>query len=76
MASKTVGFNLINTDIHGSTPGTTGNQYIKNKERKEFRDINQTADIQGAQRSTLLKGISTLRQLNPLTPDYKYPGHL
>jgi hypothetical protein len=48
MARKTVGFNLNNTDIYGSIPGTTGNKYIKKKERLEFRDINQTQDIPGA----------------------------
>lgn len=68
-------FNLRNEDINGSKANTTGNQIIKKKERKEWRPINQTDDIPGAQSNTLKKGIITKRCLDPLTPAYKVPGH-
>lgn len=38
--------------------------------------MNETKDIPGAQTGTLKKGIQTNRQLNPLYPDYKVPGHI
>jgi len=34
----------------------------------------QTQDIDKAQASTLKKGISTIRQTNPLMPNYQFPG--
>lgn len=74
--NRVVSFSLKNDDIDGSKIGTTGNPYIKEKNRRDFRELNVTQDIPGAQRSTLKKGMKTKRCLNPLVPDYKYPGHL
>jgi hypothetical protein len=33
-------------------------------------------DIRGTNAGSKLKGISTLRNLNPLTPDYVFPGQV
>jgi len=76
VVNKTQLFSLINQDIDGSQVNTTGNQIIKSKQRRDLRNINLTKDIPGAQASTLKKGITTKRQLHPLVPDYKYPGHI
>jgi len=35
----------------------------------------QTQDIEKANPSSLKKGIETIRQTNPLMPNYKFPGH-
>lgn len=53
---------------------TKGKGTFYDRERKDFRDINQTGDIFGAQVSTLKKAPTTERQTNPLSPDYKIPG--
>jgi hypothetical protein len=34
-----------------------------------------TKDIDKAQASTLKKGITTIRQTNPLMPNYQFPGN-
>ena len=34
-----------------------------------------TQDIDKAQSSTLKKGIDTKRKINPLMPNYQYPGN-
>ena len=73
--NRIVSYSLKNDDILGSRTGTTGNKYVKEKNRKHFGKVNQTKDIPGAQTSTLRKGIQTKRCLNPLVPAYKYPGH-
>ena len=35
----------------------------------------KTKDIPGAQIATLKKGMTTIRHVNPLVPDYQNPGH-
>jgi hypothetical protein len=64
-------FNLSNKDIEGSNPGSKypifrykGNTYYL-----------KTKDICGAQGDTLIRGIITKRQTNPLNPKYKYLDH-
>ena len=44
------------------------------QKRREFRNYMVTQDIAKAQASTLKKGIDTIRQTNPLMPNYQYPG--
>jgi hypothetical protein len=46
------------------------------KGRSQFRYLTNTADIPGAQTSTLKKGIQTIRHTNPLMPKYQNPGHI
>ena len=66
-----VPFNLKVDDIEGSNIGSKNK--IKNFTSKNFcYDI---SDIKGTKSGTLLKGISTERNTNPLCPKYKYPGN-
>ena len=64
-------FNLSTTDIKGSNPGSKcpilkfkGNTYYL-----------KTKDIYGAQGDTLIRGIITKRNINPINPKYQYLGH-
>ena len=63
-------YNLSNEDIVGSKPGS------KNKFRifKGSNSCLNIGDINGAIHGSLLKGIKTKRNLNPLTPNYRYLG--
>lgn len=66
-----VPFNLKIDDIEGSNYGSKNK--IKNFKSKNFcYDI---SDIKGTKSGTLLKGIYTQRNTNPLCPKYKYPGN-
>ena len=66
-----VPFNLKVDDIEGSNIGSKNK--IKNFKSKNFcYDI---SDIKGTKSGTLLKGIYTQRNTNPLCPKYKYPGN-
>ena len=65
-----VPFNLKVDDIEGSNYGSKNK--IKNFKSKNFcYDI---SDIKGTKTGTLLKGICTKRNTNPLCPKYKYLG--
>ena len=64
-------FNLNTKDIEGANTGSTypilrykGNTFYLN-----------TKDIEGAQGDTLIRGIITKRNINPITPVYQYLGH-
>ena len=63
-------FNLNNDDIEGSKPDT------KNKYRlfKGSNSCLNIGDIKGAIHDSLIRGIKTKRNLNPLTPNYRYLG--
>jgi hypothetical protein len=64
--------NLRNDDIEDSNSGS------KNKHKK-YKDSNSCLnirDIYGATHGSLLKGIFTKRNLNPLYPKYKYLGEI
>ena len=63
-------YNLSNEDIEGSKPGS------KNKFRifKGSNSCLNIGDINGAIHGSLLKGIKTKRNLNPLIPNYRYLG--
>ena len=66
-----VPFNLKVDDIEGTNYGSKNK--IKNFKGKNFcYDI---SDIKGTKSGTLLKGIYTQRNTNPLCPKYKYPGN-
>ena len=63
-------FNLKNDDIEGSKPDS------KNK-YKIFKGSNSClniGDIHGAIHDSLLRGIKTKRNINPLVPNYRYLG--
>lgn len=58
-----------------ATRGDISSQYIfLTQNRKEYRDINNTSDIAKTHASSLKKGISTSRNVNPLMPQYRYPS--
>lgn len=63
-------FNLRNDDIENPNSGSK-NKYKKFKGSNSCLNIR---DIYGAKHGSLLKGISTNRNLNPLYPKYKYLG--
>jgi hypothetical protein len=65
-------FNLRNDDIEGASPGSK-NIYKKFKGSNSCLNI---GDIHGAIHGSLLKGISTKRIVNPVAPQYKYPGEI
>ena len=63
-------FNLNNDDVEGTKTNT------KNKFRifKGSNSCLNISDIKGTNHGSLFKGIITKRNLNPLTPNYKYLG--
>ena len=63
-------FNLSNEDIEGTKPESK-NRYRLFKGSNSCLNI---GNINGAIHGSLLKGIKTKRNLNPLTPNYKYLG--
>ena len=63
-------FNLNNKDIEGSN---TGSKYPIYKFKGNTYYL-KTKDIYGAQGDTLIRGIITNRNINPITPKYQYLG--
>lgn len=67
---------LQTKDIMGCACGTKGLGNFHTRERRGYLTTNVTADIPGAQTNTVKKSPVTLRNTNPLVPDYQYPGRL
>jgi hypothetical protein len=66
---------LRTEDINGAKASTKGlGVFSENHHRKDYRQINQTDDIEGAKSGSLKKGPTTNRILNPLDPAYDFPG--
>jgi hypothetical protein len=66
---------LRTEDILGAKASSKGmGVFAENHERKEYRQINRTDDIEGAQSGSLRKGVKTNRISNPLDPSYTVPG--
>jgi hypothetical protein len=66
---------LRTDDIIGAKASTKGaGVFAENHERKEYREINRTDDIEGARAGSLRKGPNTKRVSNPLDPTYEIPG--
>lgn len=63
-------------DIHGCAIGTKGLGNFHTRDRRGFKNTNNTADIIGAQPGTLQKSPVTVRQTHPLDPNYQMPGRL
>jgi hypothetical protein len=63
---------LDNSDIEGSGPSTKGLGPVGRKTRNYEKALVNTEDIAGARAGSLAKGISTMRQTNPLDPSYKW----
>ena len=64
-------FNLNTKDIEGANTGST---YPILRYKGSTFYLN-TKDIEGAQGDTLIRGIITKRNINPITPVYQYLGH-
>ena len=59
----------------GATAGTKGKGvFAENHQRKQFKELNRTDDIEGARAGSLRKAPKTLRVSNPLDPAYTNPG--
>jgi len=43
-------------------------------DRRQVRPVNEIGDIPGGQAGTLKKAFKGNRSVNPLTPNYLYPG--
>jgi hypothetical protein len=66
--------NFTTKDIDGARTGTVGVGPLGSRDRKEARSPTDISDIDGAKAGSLRKGISTMRQVNPIWPQYKLPG--
>lgn len=67
---------LRTDDIAGAKASTKGlGVFGENHERREFRQMNRTDDIDGAKAGSLKKCPATNRISNPLDPTYTVPGH-
>lgn len=68
---------LIVTDIPGTTTGTKGLgifEHIKRRDEPITKSL-MTKDVQGAQVGSLIRGLKTTRNKNPLDFNYQYPGN-
>ncbi|KAM3146328.1 hypothetical protein pb186bvf_001673 [Paramecium bursaria] len=72
--NKFASSSLATQDIHGAQAGTHSQQFLRYNERKDYRSTNNVKDIEGVSAGSLKKGITTIRQLNPLQPAYQIPG--
>lgn len=63
---------LQTQDIDGAQAGASTKHFHKISTRD---DLLKTQDIPGAQIATLKKGMTTIRHVNPLVPEYRNPGH-
>jgi len=70
--NKVTSADLNTADIEGAQAGTSTQHVNKLETRDTFM---KTKDIPGAQTTTLRKGMTTTRHLDPLWPAYKFPGH-
>eukprot|EP01035_Chromulina_nebulosa_P017405 gene17405-22954_t len=62
----------ITSDIAGATSGWKETSDVFNStKRRDIRNINYIADIEGAQADTLKRSLVTKRNTNPLYPDYQ-----
>ncbi|CAD8051844.1 unnamed protein product [Paramecium sonneborni] len=66
--------NLETTDIEGCHVGAISDHFLMKQKRSQFRAINDTKDVPGAQVGTLRKGLLNHRGTNPLTPEYQLLG--
>lgn len=65
-----VATSLKTTDIHGCAIGTKGLGNFHTRERRAYKKTNITSDIFGAEPGSLKKCPVTIRNINPLDPDY------
>lgn len=70
--NKVTSSDLRTGDIDGAQASTSVQKVNSLATRDTFM---KTQDIAGAQIATLKKGMTTLRQTNPIWPAYRIPGH-
>lgn len=58
----------------GAAASSKGMAILRDAQRREFREINKTDDIEGAQAGSLKKAPQTKRCYDPLNPKYDLPG--
>ena len=63
---------LDNSDIEGAAAGTKGLGPVGKRSRNYEKHLVSSSDIEGAQSGTLKKGITTIRSINPLNPNYTW----
>lgn len=69
--------NLETRDIKGSQHDTKrlGSFTHYTRRAEQVRPITNNDDVLGSKCGSLLRGIQTIRQTNPLQPTYKVPGN-
>jgi hypothetical protein len=65
---------LTTSDIHGCRIGTKRLGNFHSRERRQIREIANNTDIYGSNAGSLRKGPNTIRSINPLMPNYQFPG--
>ena len=70
---------LKSRDIHGNAPGSRVLGAFHTRPRTSFKVTGKNDDIVGSKPGTLVKGIKVptaikQRHINPLDPQYQYPG--
>jgi hypothetical protein len=65
---------LITSDIEGAKTGTVGVGAFRYRDRRDPRSPIDISDIEGAMAGSLARGIRTLRQVSPVSPEYTLPG--
>jgi hypothetical protein len=65
---------LITSDIEGAKTGTVGIGAFRSRGRRNPRSSTDISDIEGAKAGSLARGIRTLRQVSPVSPEYTLPG--
>ncbi|CAD8072946.1 unnamed protein product [Paramecium sonneborni] len=65
---------LLNSDIEGTKTGSLSSRFLRTGDRKDYRETNSLADLQGAKSGSLKKGLPNVRYTNPLNPQYQIPG--
>jgi len=65
---------LTTSDILGCKIGTKRLGNFHSRERRQIREIANNTDIYGSNAGSLRKGPNTIRSINPLMPNYQFPG--
>jgi len=65
---------LTTSDILGCKIGTKLLGNFHSRERRQIREITNNNDIYGSNAGSLRRGPNTIRSINPLMPNYQFPG--
>lgn len=69
--------NLKTTDVKGAQADTKriGSFTHYHRRAEQVRPVGKNDDVEGSKCGSMLRGIQTVRQMNPLVPQYQLPGH-